>query len=359
MRRSLLAFLLVGTGLLWGQDSRSSKPFAGLDAVARRHLAADFSVGFVLGALRDGKTWVRGYGTLGPDADEAPSASTVYEIGSITKVFTGILLAEAVRRGEVKLEDPVEVHLPKGASLPAREGRKIRLVDLATHHSGLPRMPLNWRPVRRKNPYVDYGKKDLFSGLADTKLASVPGTTYAYSNYAFGLLGQILVDRAGLADFDALLAARITGPLGMKETGCRLGEALKKRRAAPCNARRRVTHAWDFDALAGCGAIRSTVPDLLRFARANLAPADDPLGASLRAAQKVRARDAGRGVTTGLGWHFASGGARLWHNGGTGGYRSMLILEPEKKCAVVVLANTTSRRVDRLGTDAMAALTAN
>lgn len=327
-----------------------------IDAIAQRHLKSGFAVGFVVGTLVDGKTWAQGYGKVAKDADAVPNASTVYEIGSISKVFTGILLADAVGRGEVALTDPVQKHLPERVTLPSKDDTAIRLVDLATHTSGLARMPLNWKPASFRNPFADYTVVRLYEGLPKTKLFSMPGTKYAYSNYAFGLLGHVLARKAGAKDYDALLKSRITGPLGLKETRCVLNAAMKERFAPAYDQNGRPRQAWDFDALAGCGAIRSTTAELLAFARANLNPDDTKLAAALRLAQQHHRKDPKKGPTVGLGWHFDKTGKQPWHNGGTGGFRTFLGIDPERRCAVVVLANTTSNRVNRLAREILAAL---
>ncbi|MAG56776.1 MAG: serine hydrolase [Planctomycetes bacterium] len=327
-----------------------------VDALADRYLKDGLAVGFVIGFIADGKTWSKGYGRVGGDHDEAPTDRTIYEIGSITKTFTGILLACAVERKEVAVDDPVQKHLPKKVRLPQRGERPIRLVDLVTHTSGLPRMPHNFRPKDPRNPFADYDTALLHAALPKIKLASDAGKTYAYSNFGSGLLGHLLCGKAGAKDYDALLLARVTGPLGLKDTRCRLNDAMRERFAPALARGGRKRLAWDFDALAGCGAIRSTAADMLVYARANLDPKGTKLGPALEAAQRVR-YDQGPGKTAvALGWHRVPNGKSLWHNGGTGGFRSFLGFDRARGRAVVILANTTSRKVDALAREVMKAL---
>lgn len=352
MRRLSTFSLSLFVAAACGAQSPSALD-AKIDAIARRHLQTDFAVGFVVGTLVGDRTWVQGYGKVSPDSEAVPDGRTVYEIGSISKVFTGILLADAVGREEVALDDPVQKHLPDGVEMP-RRGGDVRMVDLATHRSGLARMPLNFKPAEPRNPFADYTVALLYDGLPKTKLYSKPGTRYMYSNYAFGLLGHILARKAGATTFDEVLGGRLTGRLGLEETRCILTKGMKARFAPAHDHRSGARAAWDFDALAGCGGIRSTADDLLKFARANLHPDRTEIADALRLAQRKHATEGGPPV--GLGWHFDRSGERLWHSGGTGGFRSFLGIDPARGFAVVVLSNTTSKNVDTLAREILAAV---
>ncbi|MGC1520781.1 MAG: serine hydrolase, partial [Steroidobacteraceae bacterium] len=148
------------------------------------------------------------YGSL-EKADKRPlDGDTVFEIGSITKVFTSLLLADMVQRGEVKLDDPIAKYLPASAKVPERNGHSITLVDLATHTSALPRMPANFRPKDPANPYADYTDEQLYAFLSSYELIRDVGAKYEYSNLGFGLLGQGLAHRAG-TDYETLVETRI------------------------------------------------------------------------------------------------------------------------------------------------------
>jgi len=290
-----------------------------------------------IGLLRDGHSHVLGYGTPLPDGD------TVFEIGSITKTFTALLLWQAVQNGSVTLDDPISKYLPQGARAPSRNGKEITLAQLATHTSGLPRLPANLAPRDGRNPYADYTVTELFDGLGSLVLENDPGAKYDYSNLGAGLLGELLALRAGTT-YEALVADRICRPLGLKDTGVSLNDEQRRRLAPGYTADGKRTPNWDIRGIPGAGALRSTVHDLLRYLEANFGDAYAP-------AQVPRVSVDGT-VSVGLGWHLLSVTPKapriVWHNGGTGGYRCFVGFVRETRTAVVVLSNSGAE-VDPLG----------
>ncbi|QZY27618.1 serine hydrolase domain-containing protein [Nocardioides coralli] len=271
--------------------------------------------------------------TWSGDPDDA------FQIGSVTKVFTSLLLATYVEDGSLRLDQPV------GQLLPDLTGpvTLATLEQLATHTSGLPRIPRDlWsRALRRHpDPYADIDHHALLRALASTR--ATPSSRPRYSNLGVGLLGHALTAWAG-ADLDTLLRTRVTGPLGMTSTGCAPGGPVGRRRRG-----RPHPVAWRFDALAGAGALWSTLADLQRFAASQLDPPPGRLGAAIRLTHQVRVP--GRRIDQCLGWLrlHGRGGALLWHNGGTAGYRSFVGVQPQDGVAVVVLADD-DRSVDGLG----------
>jgi CubicO group peptidase (beta-lactamase class C family) len=321
---------------------------AQLDALAAKLLAADAATGFTVGALHGGARWVKGYGALEWNGDVAPDGETLYEIGSISKVFTGILLAEAELRGVLSSEDPLAQHLEAGQF----EDAPIRLWHLATHTSGLPRMPpkMEMDPV---DPFAHFTPDDLRAALVATKLRRAPGEKYSYSNYAAGTLGYVVAS-AQEKTYDELLAERICGPLGMRDTRVVLGAGQRARLAPGHDSGQLPVPPWSWDCLAGCGGIRSSVNDMLRFAAANLAP-QGPLAAALQRALELR-WDPGDGPRLGLGWHINRVNGVRWHNGQTGGYHAFLALRPEDDVAVVILSNQADGYTEQLGNQLYALL---
>jgi CubicO group peptidase (beta-lactamase class C family) len=322
-----------------------------IDALARPYVDAQHVVGMSVGILRGCECLVRGYGTLKADGDQCPDGDTIYEIGSISKVFTGTLLAGMVNDTTVKIDEPVKALLPDGTVIPKFEDREITLSDLATHTSALPRMPGNFAPKDMGNPFADYTVKQMYAFLARVRLPRRPGETYAYSNLGVGLLGHALSLRAGV-DYEALLAKRITRPLAMQSTRIVLTKDMRARLAAGHTAGLAPTPNWDIPSLAGAGGIRSSVSDMIRFATANLSPGATPIGKAMTLAQKPRHTPA-RGPHLGLGWHIPTGTKQLKHNGQTGGYHAAIILDPALGQAVIVLANTATGEVGRLADDIM------
>jgi len=295
--------------------------------------------GIAVGMIADNpqERWVVGYGRLSATDDRVPDGDTVFEIGSITKVFTGILLAQAVLNGEVKLDDPISMYLPEGVTAPEYEGRPITLLDLATHTSGLPRE--SFHPRDESNPYADYTMDQMYVFLSGYRLTRAPGSSFEYSNYGFGLLGNLLVRRVGQADYEALLLERITRPLGMDSTRIELTPEMRSRLATPHLSYSVVTSNWDIPTLAGCGAIRSTANDMLTFLAANMGMTETGLQPALQLANTPQRPIIGQDYI-GLGWCLPNSGKAIhWHNGETGGYHSYLGWDPQRKIGVVVLAN--------------------
>ena len=276
---------------------------------------------------------------------------TVFEIGSTTKVFTSTILADMVQRGEVSLDDPVAKYLPAEVKIPQRGGRQITLIDLATHTSGLPRMPANFAPKDPGNPYADYTLANLFHFLSSYELTRDIGSKFEYSNMGVGLLGQALSRRAGM-DYEALCRARVTGPLKMENTGIALSATMKSRLAAGHNEARQPTANWDIPTFAGAGALRSDARDLLTFIAAHLGYVESPLAPAMAAMVKARRPTGGPQTDIALAWIVAKREGReiFWHNGGTGGYRCFMGYDPKSRVGVVVLSNmSTNTGVDDIG----------
>ena len=309
-------------------------------------------VGIVVGVIEPKGRRIVAYGTVNQGDARPLNGDTIFEIGSTTKVFTSLLLADMVQRGEVALSDPVAKYLPAEVKVPGRGGRAITLLDLSTHTSGLPRLPSNLQPKDSANPYADYSAERLYEILSTYQLPRDIGSEFEYSNLGAGLLGFTLARRAGM-DYEELVRARITGPLGMKKTGITLTPEMKAHLAVGHNAELKVVPNWDFQALAGCGALRSDVNDLLTFLAANLGYINSPLAPAMAAMRGVRRPTASASLgEIGLGWLIVkpSSSEIVWHNGGTGGYRSFLGFVPSARVGVVVLSNTfTATGVDDIG----------
>ena len=304
----------------------------------------------VVGVCAGQASVVRGAGAVADGGGE-PLGRTLFQIGSVTKTFTALALAVAVQRGELDLDTPVSQIVP---GLPAASsGAEVTLGQLATHTSGLPRLPPGLRRSalqNRSDPYRAFGPDQLATALLATRLRREPGARYRYSNYGAGLLGKVLARAAGLP-FDEVIAQRITGPLQLADTVTEPRPEQETRRAAGHSWRGRRVPDWHLGALAGAGALWSTAEDQLAFVRAHLHPGGSALAEALQLVQEPRFT-AGRRLRVGLGWHLSplgpTGRTALWHNGGTGGFRSFVAFLPESGVGVVVLANSV-RSVDGLG----------
>jgi D-alanyl-D-alanine-carboxypeptidase/D-alanyl-D-alanine-endopeptidase len=340
------AFLAV---LFWAGVASAQSAGTGVvpDAEIRRILVERVdthrqAVGIVVGVIEPSGRRIVTYGRAAQGDSRPLDGDTVFEIGSITKVFTSLLLADAVARGEVALTDPIAKYLPQGAVVPER-ARAITLQDLATHTSGLPRIPDNMPMKDGSNPYADYTIEHLYQFLSTYRLPRDVGASYEYSNLGAGLLGHLLTRRTGM-DYETLVKARIAGPLGMASTGITLSPALQARLASGHDQSLQRTKNWDLPSLAGAGALRSTTNDMLTFLAAVMGYSDSPLRPAMTAMLQTRRPTGGPGTDVALAWHVtaANGGTYVWHNGGTGGYRTFMAFNPNARTGVVVLANASS-----------------
>lgn len=318
-----------------------------LDRMVRPFIESGYAPGIVIATVDSRGTTVRGWGKA-RDGDVAPpDGTTVFEIGSVTKTFTGLLLADAVERKEVKLDDPVRALLPPGVAPALAKGDvDITLLDLATHTSGLPRIPDNMDRNDLVDPYGKYGTKELEAWLAKHPLEKDEEAGFAYSNLGMGLLGHALAAKAGKS-YEALLRERVLEPLGMKDTTVALTDPVRARLAQGHTADGDATGPWSFDALAGCGGIRSTANDMVLYLRANLGLAETPLARAIALAHAPRTKIGG-GMSIGLAWHVLPGGI-LFHNGQTGGFHSIALFDPARKAGAVVLANSACMQLDAMG----------
>jgi len=301
--------------------------------------------GIVVGMIAENpqERWVVGYGRLSASDERVPDGDTVFEIGSITKVFTGTLLAQAVLNGEVKLDDPISMYLPEGVTPPEYEGKPITLLDLATHTSGLP------RELGEVTSYKDYTIDHMYAFLSRIRLTRAPGSAYEYSNYGFGLLGDLLARRAGQADYETLLVERITRPLGMDSTRVVLTSDMESRLAAPHSTYSVRILSEDLPGYAGAGMIRSTANDMLTFLAANMGLTETELQPALQMANTPQRPTVGPGYgpgSIGLGWFVPESGQGMHTHGGlTAGYNSLLGWDSERRIGIVMLVNSAINTV--------------
>jgi serine-type D-Ala-D-Ala carboxypeptidase/endopeptidase len=267
---------------------------------------------------------------------------SAFEIGSITKGLTGILLADMVVKGEVSLDDPASKYSRPGAKLPTFEGKEITLRDLVTQTSGLPRLPPGFAPKDPANPYADFDADALYAALARTELTAPIGKTPGYSNFGFMWLSEMLARRGG-KHYDALLKERVLDPLDMTESFFVPNEEQLGRLVQPHALPYVETPPWDMPIdLAGVGMLRSSLFDMEKLAYALAGRRDTPLKAAIALAlEPIRPAEMG-GYQTGFAWvtAFVPGARIRWHNGGTGGSRAMIAVNEATKTAAVVLVNS-------------------
>ncbi len=326
-----------------------------VDALAQPLIEEGKAVGLAIGILDPGGTHVFGYGKVSKTADQAPDGDTVFEIGSVTKVFSALALSDMVEHKLVAFEDPIHKFLPD-AVLTAEPGdHPITLLDLATHTSGLPRIPGNLvlhAIVNPGNPYARYTVDDLYKFLSKHPLSRKPDREVSYSNLGMGLLGHLLARHAGTS-YEDLVVQRVCLRLGMKDTRIELSDELKARLAQGHNAAGKPMPNWDFLALAGAGALRSTANDMLLFLSANVGMTETPLSAAIEATHRPRYELGDSGGHIALGWGIQPDGKVFWHNGQTGGYHTFVCFDKQRNIGVVVLANSAVFAIDQLGSRLM------
>jgi CubicO group peptidase (beta-lactamase class C family) len=378
MRRaiSLVGLLVLGSSVTGAEPPVRAAPDIEPDiaAAVRPLLKGKKGVGVVVALIDRTGQRVFGYGSVAVNGGQPPNGDTVFEIGSITKVFTAAILAQMVRDGQVKLDDPVKSHLPRGVKVPARGNRDITLLHLATHTSGLPIAPTDLaghvllRPGDWDNPYAHYGTAQLDAFLAGYKLPRDPGASYEYSNLGAGLLGNALTYRAKARSYDELVRTVIAEPLGMRDTGIALSAGPKGQRARFAQGHDddgAPTSAWDFATMEGFGALRSTASDLLRFLSANMGLEPTKLGAALEDCHKPRRDTPDKQVRVGLGWHILYLPRACepihCHSGETGGARAFLGFRKSGRAGVVVLSNSAELgdKIDELGLTVLNKLSEN
>jgi len=333
-------FLLAG----WIGDADALDLRAKIDPLAQRLLADRAAVGFVVGIYRRGETQVIGYGETKKGDGVTPDGNTVYEIGSITKTFTAVLLADMVQRGAMKLDAPVQTYLPDGVTLGVN-GEPITLTHLATHTSGLSRDPENMVPADPRNPFADYTLKQLYRILTARPLR--PPGEYLYSNFGMGLLGHVITLQANKG-YEELLLERVCLPLDMRDTRPNPTASMLERLAPPYDDRLWPSKGFDLPTLAGAGGIRSTVNDMLKYVRANLVKDDTPLSRAIWLTHR-RHYTMKNGSGYGLAWRMSTTGKTLSHGGTTGGYRAFVGVVPGENTGVIVLSNTHNVRVLMFG----------
>lgn len=313
-----------------------------VDSLVRPYIQLKITAGMCIAFIRDGKVKTYSYGETKKGEKQLPDANkTMFEIGSISKTFTAILLADDVIKGKMSLDDPINKYLPDSIPEMIFKGNPITLKSLSNHSSGFPRLPINLyqKGDNANNPYQNYDTKRMFSFLKNFKPYREVGINYEYSNFAVGLLGFI-VAKQNNTSYETLLTERICKPLQLKHTKITIQETGNQYFAQGYDEKGNPTHSWDLNTLAGAGGIRSTASDLAKYIEANMTKAPKKLQEAINLTQKITF-DKGQNVV-GLGWHFTAGKTHtiIQHSGGTGGFRSFVGFDKERQIGVVVLSNS-------------------
>jgi len=279
----------------------------------------------------------------GQEVDE----NTIYEIGSISKVFTGILLAQQVLEGRLKLEDEINNFLPDDIKVPVMGDTEITFGNLTDHTSGFPRMPNNFSPSNPQNPYADYTVDQMYEFISNYQAVRTVGAEFEYSNLAQGLLGHLLAMNNN-STYEELMVQTIANPLDMNDTRIELTQRMNENLALG-HSGGKVVENWDIPTLAGAGAIRSSTSDMAKFISANLGYVNTSLLKAMELSHQIRHDKAGE-MSIAMAWHINKGnkGDVICHGGGTGGYRTFIGFVKETGKGVVIFTNS-SEGADDIG----------
>jgi len=312
-----------------------------VDSIAKTYLTNGNTASLAIGIIHNNKVNTFFYGeTNKADKTSLPTANSTYEIGSISKVFTSILLADLVEKNIISLDDSIAKYLPDSVkNNPFLQ--KITFKQLANHTSGLPRLPSNFGKEAGhdpNNPYKHYSRKELYGALKNIQLSTEPGDNYEYSNLAYGLLSD-LISIITKKSYEQNIKEIITTPLMMTSTTEHL-DTTKQKLVHVYNESGKQVLPWDFQALTGTGSLKSTVNDLLRFAQYQFKMPESTLENAMALTRQFTyyvppTRDIG------LAWNMnmSNDVITYWHNGATGGSSSFIAIIPDSKSAIIVLSN--------------------
>jgi len=297
----------------------------------------DINPSIVVGLFENDQSYFYTRGLSNKESAQAVNNNSVYEIGSVTKTFTSLLLATLVQDKKIRLDDAIEDYWPKPFVLKDAKNQPITFKQLATHTSGLPRLPDNLM-VLSQDPYANYDRKQLIEAIKNTKPA-VAGTQYAYSNFAVGLLGETL-SQIENQSFDTLIERSIIKPLGLNHTYMQLAQ-VPEDLLVQGYAGKNPASAWNFKALAAAGSIRSSINDLLAYGAAYI-HSNNELSQAMQLTLTPHYQN--KSLSVGLGWHINKG--IFWHNGGTQGFRSIIMLDPTNKRVAAGITNHNNNDVE-------------
>lgn len=316
---------------------------AGPSALLQRWVADGQGVGAIAVLVTPEGREVAAAGRVAGSGSGPPDLDTFFEIGSVTKVFTALLLAEMAGRGEVTLDTPLGVLFPARERLDP-EVASIPLVELATHTSGLPRLAMDGPTLRRLafrpgDPYRGSTRDEIFDAVASLDAGDLSGRgRFEYSNLGVALLGRLLEAGAG-EDYEALLRSRVLGPLGLTSTRPTWEVEADPRLARPHRDNLRPGRNWRLDAYLPAGGLASTSEDMARFLEHVMDGEPD----FVRRTLELQWRDEDSGTAMGLGWVLGSldGEPLVWHNGRTGGYHAFVGFLPGAEKGIVLLTNAS------------------
>lgn len=343
MKRYFIMVLFIAScNLVVGQI-----PVDSIKKIIKQEVDNKRSKSIVVGIVNDQGRQIVAEGKISDANPALPDGNTIYEIGSITKVFTSLLLADMSLKQQLDVNDPISKFLPQGLKTPVRSGKEISLLSLSTHRSGMPRFPYNTDPYDLDNPYADYTIQQLYEYLSNFNPDYEIDSRWRYSNIGYGLLGNILATVADIS-FESLVKQQICEPLNMNSTVISLTSELKRNTAIGHTEYGKPTVFTDLPTLEGAGAFRSNVNDLLTFVEASLGFIKTDLYPAMELTHILQAKKDGNDTYTTMGWTLSNddGKYNLFKDGGTAGYRTFIGIDKVNKTGVVVLSNTNNSVTD-------------
>lgn len=311
-----------------------------VDTIARAYLQDERNSGISIGIIKDGQTQMYHYGEKDKHTQALPDDQTIYEIGSVTKTFTGILLAHTVNTKKIRLDDDIRKYLPGEYPNLQFHHQPVQVGHLSNHTSRLPRVPEDLdrqAGYDADNPYKHYTREMMLHYLNTVHIDTVPGVIPEYSNYGTALLG-IILESVHNVSLDRLLEQVITAPLGMPHTKFTLSEKERKQAATGYGEDGEEAHYWDFNGMEAAGGLKSTLPDMLRYLEANMKESNTDIALSH---QQTTGSSAGQ--SAGLNWIrsiWNQGSSLIWHNGATYGFSSFIGFDKQARTGIVVLSNS-------------------
>ncbi|WP_074406591.1 serine hydrolase [Aquimarina megaterium] len=350
MIKKIITLLILFQIILSGCFTQNETISDGVKENVKSRVKNGTNTGIVIGVITSKGITYYSYGVKSLKTNEPVNENSVFEIGSISKTFTGVLLADMVIKGELNLDDPLQKFLPNGITAPTYDGKSIKLSQMSNHTSSLPGMPGNFAPVNSANPYVDYTEKQLYTFLDNYQITRDIGSTYEYSNYSQGLLGHVLANKRQMS-YEELMTEIIANPLQLENTRITFTHKMKENLAIGHNSIGEEVENWDIPTLAGAGAIRSTAADMINYLAANMGLIKSDLYPAMQLSHR-KTTNIRSDLKVGLGWHILLRDKLeiVFHTGATGGYRAFAGFIKDGDKGVIVLTNSKDNvNVDDIG----------
>lgn len=313
---------------------------ASIDKQANKYIAEGNSYGLVIGVVKNGKVYLKGYGTTQKGENISPDSSTIFELASTSKLFTTSTLQILIDNGELELDDKIQKILGDNLKLPLI-AQKTTLQHLATHLSGFPSIPNSFiaKMTDETNPYKDLVTQDIYDYLKSCEGKQNDGT-FEYSNFGMGLLGH-LIELKTEVKYEQLVKEKLLNPIGMKQTFVTVDSTKKSKISQGHDENGKPAPIWTDNVLTGAGSFLSNGNDMIKFLKANLKDNASPISKSLLSTHQQQSEG-----ETALGWILPSFTDKLignqnivWHNGMAGGYSSFIVIDKVNNYGLFILSN--------------------